>query len=60
MVQRGLDRGDAVREFLKGKQPGGELIDAAHVGELAAFLCGPAGSQITGALMPIEGGWLAG
>ncbi|TDV33683.1 3-hydroxybutyrate dehydrogenase [Paraburkholderia caballeronis] len=60
MDARGLDRGDAVREFLKGKQPGGELIDAAHVGELAAFLCGPAGSQITGALMPIEGGWLAG
>lgn len=60
MQVQGLDRGEAVREFLKGKQPGGELIDAAHVGELAVFLCGPAGSQITGALMPIEGGWLAG
>ncbi|WP_232833445.1 SDR family oxidoreductase [Paraburkholderia kururiensis] len=60
MQAQGLDRGEAVREFLKGKQPGGELIDAAHVGELAVFLCGPAGSQITGALMPIEGGWLAG
>ncbi|WP_233425662.1 SDR family oxidoreductase [Paraburkholderia kururiensis] len=60
MAARELDRGDAVREFLKGKQPAGELIDAAHVGELAVFLCGPAGSQITGALMPIEGGWLAG
>ena len=60
MDARALDRGDAVREFLKGKQPGGELIDAAHVGELAVFLCGAAGNQITGALLPIEGGWLAG
>ncbi|WP_109481817.1 SDR family oxidoreductase [Paraburkholderia sp. C35] len=60
MDERGLNRSDAVREFLKGKQPTGELVDAAHVGEMVVFLCGPAASQITGAMMPIEGGWLAG
>ncbi|ACC74857.1 SDR family oxidoreductase [Paraburkholderia phymatum] len=60
MRERGLQRSDAVREFLKGKQPTGELVDAAHVGELVVFLCGPSASQITGAMMPIEGGWLAG
>jgi 3-hydroxybutyrate dehydrogenase len=60
MDERGLDRSDAVREFLKGKQPTGELVDAAHVGDMVVFLCGPSASQITGAMMPIEGGWLAG
>jgi 3-hydroxybutyrate dehydrogenase len=60
MDGRELDRTAAVRAFLEGKQPTGELIDAAHVGELVVFLCGPAAAQITGAVMPIEGGWLAG
>ncbi|WP_321897634.1 SDR family oxidoreductase [Paraburkholderia heleia] len=60
MDERGLNRSDALREFLKGKQPTGELVEAAHVGEMVVFLCGPAASQITGAMMPIEGGWLAG
>jgi 3-hydroxybutyrate dehydrogenase len=60
MDERGLNRSDAVREFLKGKQPTGELVDAAQVGGLVVFLCGPSASQITGAMMPIEGGWLAG
>jgi 3-hydroxybutyrate dehydrogenase len=59
MDERGLERADAVREFLKGKQPTGELVDAAHVGAMVVFLCGAAGAQITGAMMPIEGGWLA-
>lgn len=60
MDARALDRAAAVRAFLEGKQPTGELVDAAHVGELVVFLCGPAAAQITGAMMPIEGGWLAG
>jgi len=59
MEERGLDRSDAVREFLKGKQPTGELVEAAHVGDMVVFLCGASASQITGAMMPIEGGWLA-
>jgi 3-hydroxybutyrate dehydrogenase len=60
MDERGLNRSDAVREFLKGKQPTGELVEAEHVGDMVVFLCGPSASQITGAMMPIEGGWLAG
>jgi 3-hydroxybutyrate dehydrogenase len=60
MDEQGLDRHTAVREFLRGKQPTGELIDAAHVADLVVFLCSPSAAQITGAMMPIEGGWLAG
>lgn len=57
---RGLARADAERQFLAGKQPSGAFIEADHVAELIAFLCGPAGRDITGSVLPIDGGWLAG
>ena len=60
MQQRSLAREAAVREFMEHKQPTGQPIDAAHVADLLVFLCGESAAQITGALLPIEGGWLAG
>jgi 3-hydroxybutyrate dehydrogenase len=60
MDEAGLERDAAVKQFLAGKQPSGAFIDAAHVADLVVFLCSAAGSQITGAMMPMEGGWLAG
>ncbi len=59
MQTQELGREAAVREFLKGKQPSGQLIDARHVADLAVFLCGPSAGEITGAVLPIDGGWLA-
>jgi 3-hydroxybutyrate dehydrogenase len=56
----GLDRDEATRRFLAGKQPTGRFISAEHVAELIAFLCSAAGDDITGAMLPVEGGWLAG
>ena len=35
------------------------FVDAAHVAQLLVFLCGEAGTDITGAVLPVEGGWLA-
>jgi 3-hydroxybutyrate dehydrogenase len=60
MERSGLAREDATQEFLAGKQPTGRFVDPAHVAELVVFLCGPAGGDITGAMLPVEGGWLAG
>jgi 3-hydroxybutyrate dehydrogenase len=60
MAQRAVPREAAVREFLHGKQPTAEPIDAAHVADMVVFLCGDSAAQITGAMLPIEGGWLAG
>lgn len=54
-----IDREEATRHFLMGKQPTGRFVEAAHVAELLVFLCGAAGRDITGALLPVEGGWLA-
>ncbi|MCY1511371.1 D-beta-hydroxybutyrate dehydrogenase [compost metagenome] len=54
-----LDEAEAVRRFLTGKQPSGRFNQAEHVGELITFLCGEAGTDITGAMLPVDGGWLA-
>jgi 3-hydroxybutyrate dehydrogenase len=59
MNEQDLERDAAVKQFLTGKQPTGVFVDAAHVADLVVFLCSDAGSQITGAMMPMEGGWLA-
>lgn len=60
MASAGLAREDAERRFLEGKQPTGRFVQAADVGALVAFLCGAAAQDITGAVLPMEGGWLAG
>jgi len=59
MAQTGLSRQAATERFLEGKQPTHRFIDAAHVAQMLVFLCGPAGNEITGAVMPVEAGWLA-
>jgi 3-hydroxybutyrate dehydrogenase len=59
MDESGLDREAASRRFLEGKGPQGRFIDPGHIAELIVFLCGDAGKDITGAALPVEGGWLA-
>jgi 3-hydroxybutyrate dehydrogenase len=59
MAQTGLAQAEATQRFLEGKQPTQRFIDPAHVAQLMVFLCGPAGDDITGAVLPVEGGWLA-
>jgi 3-hydroxybutyrate dehydrogenase len=59
MQEKSLDRDEATRQFLAGKQPIQRFVDSAHVAELLVFLCGPAGRDITGTMLPVEGGWLA-
>jgi 3-hydroxybutyrate dehydrogenase len=45
--------------FLQGKQPSGRFIPARSVTELLVFLCGPVAKDMTGAILPVEAGWLA-
>jgi 3-hydroxybutyrate dehydrogenase len=59
MQEKNLDWDVATAAFLEGKQPGGKLIPAKHLAELALFLCTPAGGQMNGAVLPMENGWLA-
>jgi 3-hydroxybutyrate dehydrogenase len=57
MAHDGLSRADSERRFLAGKQPTGRFIAAEHVAALMLFLCGTDGGDITGAVLPIDGGW---
>jgi 3-hydroxybutyrate dehydrogenase len=59
LQEQGLSREEAVRRFLAGKQPSGRFVEVDSVVAMIAFLCGPCGRDITGSLMPVEGGWLA-
>ncbi|TAJ36885.1 MAG: SDR family oxidoreductase [Reyranella sp.] len=59
MAREGLTRDDAVRAFMASRQPSGRFVAMEGVAALAAFLCGPAGRDITGAAIPIDGGWSA-
>jgi 3-hydroxybutyrate dehydrogenase len=55
----GLPREPAEAQLLAGKQPTGRLISADGVAGLIAFLCTDAAADITGAALPIDGGWAA-
>ena len=57
ITTQGLSPAEAERIFLAGKQPTGRLVPAAHVAALIVFLCGPDAGDITGAALPIDGGW---
>lgn len=59
MAAEGVSRVEAERRFFAGKQPSGRFVAAEHVASLIAFLCGPDGADITGSVLPIDGGWSA-
>ena len=56
-MAKGLSREESERQLLAGKQPTGKLIAADDVAALMVFLCGPESGSITGAVLPIDGGW---
>ena len=55
----GLPRERVVREVLLAKQPNKRFATVEEMGALTAFLCGDAAASITGAALPVEGGWTA-
>jgi 3-hydroxybutyrate dehydrogenase len=59
MAQSGVSRAAAEAQFLEGKQPSGRFVATQSVTQLLLLLCGPAGRDMNGAILPIDGGWLA-
>jgi 3-hydroxybutyrate dehydrogenase len=56
----GIPEDEMMRRFMVGKQPSGRLVPPERVAALALFLCSEAAADITGAPLPVDGGWLAG
>jgi 3-hydroxybutyrate dehydrogenase len=50
---------EALREMLREKQPSERFVNVEDITALALFLCSDAGASITGASLPIDGGWTA-
>ncbi len=49
----------ATKDYLADRQPSGRFVSLQSVGATAVFLCSPAANDITGATLPIDGGWSA-
>ena len=46
-------------QLLKDKQPSLRFVQKSHIADLIYFLCSDSASEITGATIPIDGGWTA-
>jgi 3-hydroxybutyrate dehydrogenase len=55
----GISREEATRQYMKERQPSGRFVRLEDVGAMVAFLCSPAGRDITGTVIPVDGGWSA-
>ena len=58
-ARHGGDRDAGVRDLLSEKQPSARMTAPEEIGQLALWLCHPAAHNLTGAAIPVDGGWTA-
>ena len=56
---RGITEEEVVKTVLLHAQPTRQFVTTEQIGALAVFLCSNEAASITGAALPIEGGWTA-
>jgi 3-hydroxybutyrate dehydrogenase len=56
---RGITHDEVIRNVLLAAQPTKKFVTVEQVAALTAFLCSDDAASITGAVLPIEGGWTA-
>ncbi len=55
----GIPREQVIRDVLLAQQPNKRFATTDQLGGIAAFLCSEAAASITGAAIPVDGGWTA-
>ena len=58
-AQLGGDREAGIRDLLREKQPSGRTSTPDEIARTVVWLCDPASHNLTGASIPIDGGWTA-
>ncbi|MEQ1615217.1 MAG: 3-hydroxybutyrate dehydrogenase [Hyphomicrobiaceae bacterium] len=56
---RGITEEQVKRDVLLHAQPTRQFVTTGQLGTVATFLCSDAAASITGAAIPVEGGWTA-
>jgi 3-hydroxybutyrate dehydrogenase len=59
MATRNMTREQVITDVLLEPQPTRQFVTPEQVAALAVFLASPDASAITGAILPIDGGWTA-
>jgi 3-hydroxybutyrate dehydrogenase len=54
-----IPREKVISDILLAAQPNKRFATVEQIGALAVFLCSEAGASITGAALPVDGGWTA-
>ncbi|MCG8914211.1 3-hydroxybutyrate dehydrogenase [Actinokineospora sp. PR83] len=55
----GIERDEVVEQVLLDRAPLKQLVEPAEVAALVTWLCGPHAAHLTGASLPVDGGWTA-
>jgi 3-hydroxybutyrate dehydrogenase len=58
-VDHSIGEDEATQQYLAGRRPAGRFVANESVAGLIVFLCGPGGRDITGSVLPVDGGWTA-